>query len=152
MLVGKTNFDWIEKAVEMYSKRIKKYVNFEIINIADVKNTKNMTFEIQKNKESDQVLLSLDVKDTVVLLDENGTQYTSLQFADFISNKLLSSTKSLVFVIGGAYGFSQNIYKRANYKLSLSQMTFSHQTIRLIFTEQLYRAFTIINGEPYHHE
>ena len=152
ILIGKTNFDWLTSAVEMYSKRIKKYVNFEIKYIPDIKNTKNMTAEIQKNKEGELILSLFDIKDTVVLLDERGKQLTSLQFADFISNKILASTKSLVFVIGGAYGFSQDVYKRADDKVSLSQMTFSHQAIRLIFAEQLYRAFTIINGEPYHHE
>lgn len=151
-LVGKTNFDWVANAVEMYSKRIKKYVNFDIKYISDVKNTKNMTAEIQKNKEGELILSSFDAKDTVVLLDECGKQFTSLQFADFINGKILTSTKSLVFVVGGAYGFSQDVYKRADITVSLSQMTFSHQSIRLIFAEQLYRAFTIMNGEPYHHE
>jgi 23S rRNA (pseudouridine1915-N3)-methyltransferase len=152
LLVGKTNIDWVINAVEMYSKRIKKYVNFDIEYISDVKNTKNMTAEIQKNKEGELILSLLDLKDTVILLDERGIQFTSLQFADFIKGKILASTKSLVFVVGGAYGFSQDVYKRADSTVSLSQMTFSHQCIRLIFAEQLYRAFTIIRGEPYHHE
>ncbi|MDR1984657.1 MAG: 23S rRNA (pseudouridine(1915)-N(3))-methyltransferase RlmH [Prevotellaceae bacterium] len=150
--VGKTNFDWVAQAVEMYSKRIKKYVNFDIKYIADVKNTKNMTAEIQKNKEGELVLSAIDAKDNVVLLDEQGEKFSSVEFADFINGKMLASTKSLVFIIGGAYGFSPDVYKRANSKLSLSRMTFSHQSVRLIFAEQLYRAFTIINGEPYHHE
>ena len=152
LFVGKTNFDWVINAVEMYSKRIKKYVNFDIKYIADVKNTKNMTAEIQKHKEGELILSLLDLKDTVILLDERGKQFTSLQFADFINGKILTSAKSLVFIVGGAYGFSQDVYKRADDKVALSQMTFSHQSIRLIFAEQLYRAFTIIKGEPYHHE
>jgi 23S rRNA (pseudouridine1915-N3)-methyltransferase len=151
-VVGKTNFDWIVQAVEMYSKRIKKYVNFDIKYIADIKNTKNMTSEIQKIKEGELILQSLDMKANVVLLDERGENFSSIEFAEFINGKIMSSTKSLVFIIGGAYGFSQDVYRFADSKLSLSQMTFSHQSVRLIFTEQLYRAFTIINGEPYHHE
>jgi 23S rRNA (pseudouridine1915-N3)-methyltransferase len=150
--VGKTNFGWVEQAVEMYGKRIKKYISLEIKYILDVKNTKNMTSEIQKNKEGELILSMLDSKDNVILLDEQGEEYSSVEFAGFISSKMLASTKSLVFVIGGAYGFAQDVYKRANGKLSLSKMTFSHQSVRLIFAEQLYRAFTIINGEPYHHE
>ncbi|MDR2653128.1 MAG: 23S rRNA (pseudouridine(1915)-N(3))-methyltransferase RlmH [Prevotellaceae bacterium] len=152
VITGKTNFEWVSQAVEMYSKRIKKYVSFDIKYIADIKNTKNMTTEIQKNKEGELILSVLDTKDNVVLLDERGEDFSSVQFADLISGKIIASTKSLVFVVGGAYGFSQDVYKRANSKLSLSRMTFSHQSVRLIFAEQLYRAFTIINGEPYHHE
>ncbi|MDR2126463.1 MAG: 23S rRNA (pseudouridine(1915)-N(3))-methyltransferase RlmH [Prevotellaceae bacterium] len=152
IVVGKTNFEWLSQAVEMYSKRIKKYVNFDIKYISDVKNTKNMTSEIQKNKEGELIMLQLAAKDNVVLLDERGENFSSVQFSCFISDKIMSSTKSLVFVIGGAYGFAQDVYKRADSKLSLSKMTFSHQLVRLVFAEQLYRAFTIINGEPYHHE
>ncbi|MDR1348993.1 MAG: 23S rRNA (pseudouridine(1915)-N(3))-methyltransferase RlmH [Prevotellaceae bacterium] len=151
-VTGKTNFDWVAQAVEMYAKRMKKYVSFDIKYIADIKNTKNMTSEIQKAKEGELILSALDVKDYTVLLDERGENFSSVEFADFIKGKIISSTKSLVFVIGGAYGFSQDVYKRADYKISLSRMTFSHQSVRLIFAEQLYRAFTIINGEPYHHE
>jgi 23S rRNA (pseudouridine1915-N3)-methyltransferase len=152
IVVGKTDFDWVSQAVEMYSKRIKKYADFDIKYIADIKNTKNMTSEIQKNKEGELIMAALDVKDSVVLLDERGDNFSSVEFAGFISGKITASTRSLVFVIGGAYGFSQNVYKRANSKISLSRMTFSHQSVRLIFAEQLYRAFTIINGKPYHHE
>jgi 23S rRNA (pseudouridine1915-N3)-methyltransferase len=151
-VVGKTNFDWVSQAVEMYSKRIKKYVNFEIKYISDLKNTKNMTSEIQKNKEGELILSLLDAKDCIVLLDEKGEEFSSAEFAGFINGKRLASVKSLVFVIGGAYGFSQDVYKKANAKLALSRMTFSHQSVRLIFAEQLYRSFTIINNEPYHHE
>ncbi|MDR1553940.1 MAG: 23S rRNA (pseudouridine(1915)-N(3))-methyltransferase RlmH [Prevotellaceae bacterium] len=152
IITGKTNFEWVAQAFEMYSKRIKKYTHFDIKYIADIKNTKNMTSEIQKNKEGESILSALDTKDNVVLLDERGEDLSSIQFAGFIRGKIIASTKSLVFVIGGAYGFSQDVYKRADLTLSLSRMTFSHQSVRLIFAEQLYRAFTIINGEPYHHE
>jgi 23S rRNA (pseudouridine1915-N3)-methyltransferase len=152
IVAGKTNFEWLSQAVEMYLKRIKKYTNFDIKYIADVKNTKNMTLEIQKRKEGELIMSMFDVKDNIVLLDEHGESFSSVQFAGFINGNIMTSTKSLVFVIGGAYGFSQDVYKRANSKLSLSKMTFSHQSVRLIFVEQLYRAFTIINGEPYHHE
>ncbi|MDR0420601.1 MAG: 23S rRNA (pseudouridine(1915)-N(3))-methyltransferase RlmH [Prevotellaceae bacterium] len=151
-IVGKTNFDWVTQAVEMYSKRIKKYINFDIKYLPNIKNTKNMTSEVQKNMEGELILSALDAKDYAVLLDERGDNFSSAEFADFINGKITASTKSLVFVIGGAYGFSQNVYKRANSKISLSRMTFSHQSVRLIFAEQLYRAFTIIKGEPYHHE
>jgi 23S rRNA (pseudouridine1915-N3)-methyltransferase len=151
IVVGKTTFGWVAQAVEMYSKRIKKYVSFDIKYIADIKNSKNMTEEIQKNKEGELILSMLDLKDTIILLDEKGKDLSSTEFADFVNGKILSSAKSLIFIIGGAYGFSQDVYKRANEKLSLSRMTFSHQSVRLVFTEQLYRAFTIIKGEPYHH-
>ncbi|MDR1199425.1 MAG: 23S rRNA (pseudouridine(1915)-N(3))-methyltransferase RlmH [Prevotellaceae bacterium] len=151
-VTGKTNFDWVAQAVEMYAQRIKKHASFDIKYIADIKNTKNMTSGIQKVKEGELILSALDVKDYAVLLDERGENFSSIEFADFINGKIISSTKSLVFIIGGAYGFSQDVYKRADFKISLSRMTFSHQSVRLIFAEQLYRAFTIINGEPYHHE
>ncbi|MDR2292524.1 MAG: 23S rRNA (pseudouridine(1915)-N(3))-methyltransferase RlmH [Prevotellaceae bacterium] len=152
IIVGKTGFEWVSQAVEMYSKRIKRYACFEIKYIADIKHKKNMTPEIQKNKEGELIMSMLDAKDNIVLLDEHGENFSSVQFADFINSKIMASTKSLVFVIGGAYGFSQDVYKRVDTKLSVSKMTFSHQSVRLIFAEQLYRAFTIINGEPYHHE
>ncbi|MDR3227348.1 MAG: 23S rRNA (pseudouridine(1915)-N(3))-methyltransferase RlmH [Prevotellaceae bacterium] len=151
IVVGKTTFEWVAQAVEMYSKRIKKYVNFDIKYIADIKNSKNMSEEIQKNKEGELILSILDLKDTIILLDEKGKDLSSTEFADFVNGKILASAKSLIFIIGGAYGFSQDVYKRANEKLSLSRMTFSHQSVRMIFTEQLYRTFTIIKGEPYHH-
>ncbi|MDR2066194.1 MAG: 23S rRNA (pseudouridine(1915)-N(3))-methyltransferase RlmH [Prevotellaceae bacterium] len=152
IVTGKTNFKWLSQAVEMYLKRIKKYADFDIKYIANVKNTKSMTFEIQKRKEGELIMSMLAAKDYLVLLDEQGESFSSVQFAGFINGKVMMSTKSIVFVIGGAYGFSQDVYRRANSKLSLSKMTFSHQSVRLIFVEQLYRAFTIINGEPYHHE
>ncbi|MDR0755161.1 MAG: 23S rRNA (pseudouridine(1915)-N(3))-methyltransferase RlmH [Prevotellaceae bacterium] len=152
IITGETSFEWLSQAVEMYSKRIKRYANFDIKYIADVKNTKNMTTEIQKGREGELIMSMLDAKDSVVLLDEHGEDFSSVQFAGFINGRIMASTKSLVFVIGGAYGFSQDVYRRADTKLSLSKMTFSHQSVRLVFIEQLYRAFTIINGEPYHHE
>ena len=120
--------------------------------IAELKNTKNLSVNEQLEKEAYLILRQLDSNDEVILLDEKGKQFTSIGFSEFLSKKMLSSVKRMVFVVGGPYGFSERVYKRANGKISLSLMTFSHQMIRLIFVEQVYRAMTILKGEPYHHE
>ncbi len=149
--IGKTISKYLSEGENEYFKRLKHYVSVEFKVIPDLKNTKNITQEQQKQKEGELILNQLDEKDFVVLLDEKGKQYTSVEFSKFIEKKMISGLKNLVFIIGGPYGFSDEVYNRANGKISLSKMTFSHQMVRLIFFEQLYRAMTIIQGEPYHH-
>lgn len=150
--VGKTSTSHINIGIEDYANRIKHYTNFDIITIPDLKATKNLTEAQQRDKEGELILKHLKNEDFVVLLDDKGKEMTSLKFAKWIEQKQHASIKNLYFIIGGAYGFSQAIYDRSNALLSLSKMTFSHQIIRLIFAEQLYRAFTILKNEPYHHE
>ncbi len=149
--VGKTNQPYIEQAVEEYLKRLKHYVSFDIITIPELKDTKNVPIAVQKQKEGELILKKLLPADEVILLDEKGKEYTSLEYAAFIEKKL-AGHKRVVFVVGGPFGFSQDVYDRAGGKISFSRMTFSHQMIRAIFAEQLYRAFTILKGEGYHHE
>jgi 23S rRNA (pseudouridine1915-N3)-methyltransferase len=150
--VGKTDLNSISHLCEDYFKRIKRYINFEFKIIKDIKTTAKTNESIQKKLEGEKILSELSSSDFVVLLDEKAKEFTSREFASFLEKQMNMSTKNLIFVIGGAYGFSQEVYDRANLKFSLSQMTFSHQIIRIIFAEQLYRAFTIINNEPYHHD
>ena len=152
LTVGKTEEAWLKEGIEKYIKRLKHYARLTIIEIDELKNTKSLTAEQQKAKESELILKKISPTDHVILLDEKGTELLSTQFAAYINKKSLGSISSLVFVVGGPYGFDQSVYERANDKLSLSTMTFSHQMVRLFFVEQLYRAFTIIKGEPYHHE
>jgi 23S rRNA (pseudouridine1915-N3)-methyltransferase len=152
LVVGKTTDNALQNLQDQYNNRLKHYINFENIIIPELKNTKNLSEEVQKEKEGEQILKALDASDDVVLLDDKGKQYSSMDFSDFIQRKMNTSTRRLVFIVGGPYGFSSAVYARANGKLSLSLMTFSHQMIRLFFVEQLYRAFTILKGEPYHHE
>lgn len=152
LVIGKTDNTFLEKLIDDYQKRLKFYVNYQIEIIPDVKNVKNLSQEQQKNKESELIFKKIEDSHYVVLLDENGKEYTSLQFADFLQKKMNTGIRQLTFIIGGAYGFSPEIYQRANEKCSLSKMTFSHQMVRLIFTEQLYRGFTILKNEPYHHQ
>ena len=152
LLVGKTENKNLIALQEEYIKRVNHYVGFEVIVIPEMRNTKNMTINEQKEREGDLILKYLNANDNVILLDENGKQYSSEKFAGFLEKKMLESLKRMVFVVGGAYGFSQQVYKRADALFSLSEMTFSHQMVRVFFAEQLYRAFTIINGEPYHHK
>ncbi len=152
LVVGKTTDNALQNLQDQYNNRLKHYINFENIIIPELKNTKNLSEEVQKEKEGEQILKALDASDDVVLLDDKGKQYSSMDFSDFIQRKMNASTRRLVFIVGGPYGFSSSVYARANGKLSLSLMTFSHQMIRLLFVEQLYRAFTILKGEPYHHE
>lgn len=151
-VIGKTSIGYLKQGIDEYIKRLKHYVSFEIKYIDDIKNTKNISEDQQKRTEGTKILSLLDKSDFVVLLDEHGKEYTSIQYSSYIQKRLLSGVKKVVFVIGGPYGFSQEVYDRANDKISFSKMTFNHEMIRLIFTEQLYRAYTIINHEPYHHE
>ena len=151
ILVGKTTDKHFDAGISDYANRIKHYLPFEIDVIPELKNTKSLSKEQQKEKEGDQILKLLGSGDTVVLLDEHGKEMRSIEFAQWLQKKQ-SVAKTLVFVIGGPYGFSPKVYSRADAKISLSKMTFSHQMVRLIFTEQLYRACTISKGEPYHHE
>ncbi|MDR1368724.1 MAG: 23S rRNA (pseudouridine(1915)-N(3))-methyltransferase RlmH [Dysgonamonadaceae bacterium] len=152
LLVGKTAQDFVQKGVDEFCSRLKHYIPFELEIIPDIKNTKNLSFDQVKEKEGESILKTLQPGDHVVLLDERGKEWSSLQFAEYLEKKMHVVPKRLVFVIGGPYGFSQKVYDTAQEKVSLSKMTFSHQLIRLIFVEQLYRAMTILNNEPYHHE
>ena len=152
LVIGKTDARYFVDAIAEYQKRLVHYIPFEMEVIPDLKNTKSLTSEQQKVKEGELILKSLQAGDYLVLLDEKGKEYTSLKFADYIEKKTHTVPKRLVFVIGGPYGFSDDVYNKANEKLTLSKMTFSHQMVRLIFVEQLYRAMTILNNEPYHHE
>ena len=151
-VIGTSSIGYLKQGIDEYIKRLKHYVPFEIKYIDDIKNTKNISEDQQKRTEGAKILSLLDKSDFVVLLDEHGKEYTSMQYSSYIQKRMLSGAKKVVFVIGGPYGFSQEVYDRANDKISFSKMTFNHEMIRLIFTEQLYRAYTIINHEPYHHE
>ena len=152
LTVGKTEDIYLKEGIEKYVKRLKHYTKLEMVELNELKNTKALTQEQQKTKEAELILKKITPLDHVVLLDENGTELTSKQFAGYIEKRAISSVASLVFIVGGPYGFDQSVYERANDQLSFSRMTFSHQMIRLFFAEQLYRAFTIIKGEPYHHQ
>ena len=152
IVVGKTNTAYLKTGENEYENRLKHYCKFEEIIIAGVKNGSKFSKNELKIKEGDLILKNIDSGDKVILLDNIGKIYSSNEFSDFLNENMLHSTKSLVFIVGGAYGFSDEVYNRANNKLSLSKMTFSHQMVRLIFKEQLYRGFTIIKGEKYHHE
>ena len=150
--VGKTEEKYLNEGIDIYLKRLKHYIKLEVAEIPELKNTKGLSQEQQKAKEAELISKKLNPNDFVVLLDERGQELSSLQFADLLNKRMLASTQNLVFVIGGPYGFDSSIYLRANEKLSLSKLTFSHQMVRLFFAEQVYRAFTILKGEPYHHE
>lgn len=152
ILVGKTVNKHFVDFVDDYASRLKHYINFDIFTIPELKNTKNLSVEQQKQQEGELILKQLQTGDHVVLLDEHGKELRSVEFSAYMEQKMQTVSKHLVFVIGGPYGFSPDVYERANGKLSLSKMTFSHQMVRLIFVEQLYRAMTIMRGEPYHHE
>lgn len=152
LAVGKTDSAAIAELTEIYTKRLTRYIRFEIQIIPDLKKRAKLSFEQQKKQEGDLILNQLATSDFVVLLDEAGKQYTSLAFADYLQQRMNSGIKTLVFIIGGPYGFSEEVCQRANSKLSLSKMTFSHQMVRLFFAEQVYRAFSILNNEPYHHQ
>ncbi len=152
LTVGKTTNSQIIKLCEEYQSRLKFYIPFEMIVIPELKNTKNLSIFEQTEREGELILKQIETSDEFVLLDDKGKQFTSMGFSEYISKKMLASHKHLIFVVGGPYGFSEKVYARANFKISLSLMTFSHQMIRLIFVEQLYRAMTILKGEPYHHE
>lgn len=151
LLVGKTTDNHFIAGINGYAERITHYMPFEIVTIPELKNTKSLSEEQQKTMEGELILKQLQPSDTVVLMDEHGKEFTSVEYARWLELKRANSRR-LVIVIGGPYGFSPKVYERANEKISLSRMTFSHQMVRLIMTEQIYRACTIIKGEPYHHE
>lgn len=152
IVVGKTDSDAVQEIVTMYQKRVNFYTKFTIITLPDLKNTKNISAASQKKQEGELIMRQLADSDYVVLLDERGKEYKSMEFAAWLQKRMNSSLRRLVLIVGGPYGFSEEVYQRSNDSLSLSKMTFSHQIIRAIFTEQIYRAFTILNNEPYHHE
>jgi len=151
LAIGKTDNKDLQQLTEIYSKRLQHYVPFTIEIIPDIKNAKNLSESQQKEREGKELLKRISASDEVVLLDERGKSFTSVAFSSFLQKKMNSGIKNLLFVIGGPYGFSDTIYQRANGKVSLSQMTFSHQMVRLFFVEQLYRGYTILRNEPYHH-
>ena len=152
LVIGKTDEPYILEGINKYMKRIVNYMPFGIEVIPDLKNTKNMQHQQQKEKEGNLILKKLQPGDFLVLLDEKGKVHTSVDFAKWLNGIFVSSYKRLVFVVGGPYGFSSAVYGKCNGKISISKMTFSHQMVRLIFVEQFYRAHTILKGEPYHHE
>lgn len=151
-MIGKTAESYIEKGMEIYEKRLPHYLPFQSEILPDIKQAKNMDQPTLKLREGESILKKLDNRDFLVLMDENGKQFRSIDFAAQIERWSIQGIDAMVFLIGGAYGFSDEIYERANFKMSLSPMTFSHQMVRLIFLEQLYRACSINKGEPYHHE
>ena len=152
LTVGKTDVKWVREGLELYLSRLGHYIPFQLREIPELKNVSSLGREQVKAKEGSLVLKALKPSDEVVLLDEGGREFRSLEFASWLEERISRGARDIVFVIGGAYGFSPEVYARADAKLSLSKMTFSHQMVRTIFAEQLYRAFTIIKGEPYHHE
>ncbi len=149
--VGKTDSKPLQTLQEEYSKRLSHYVSFEMVVIPDIKNTKNLSESQQKQLEGEAILKRIVNSDLLITLDEKGKSYSSIEFSAFLQKKMNSGLKNLVFVIGGPYGFSNDVYARSNGKVALSKMTFSHQMVRLFFIEQLYRGFTILRNEPYHH-
>ena len=151
LVVGKTSESYLAPLISDYHKRINRFVNFEIIEINNINIKKANSLEIQK-KEGIKILEKVDKKDQMFILDEKGKSYNSIDFSKFIENRMVNSSKNIIFIIGGAYGFSKKIYSRSNSIISLSKMTFSHQIIRLFMVEQLYRALTIINNHPYHNQ
>ena len=152
LALGKTDNKAIQDLIEDYSNRLGHYIRFELEVIPDLKQSKSLSESLQKEKEGELILKKLGSSDELILLDERGKSYSSLEYADFLQKKMNSSLKQLVLVIGGPYGFSEAVYARSNGKISLSKMTFSHQMIRPFVVEQLYRAMTILRNEPYHHE
>ncbi len=152
LAIGKTDDKNLNTLIETYQNRLKHYIKFELEIIPDIKNVKNLSEAQQKEKEGQLILGKLQPTDQLILLDEKGKDFRSIEFANYLQKKMNSGIKQLVFVIGGPYGFSETVYKKASGKVSFSKMTFSHQMIRLFVTEQVYRAFTILKNEPYHHE
>lgn len=152
LVVGRTAEQHYITAINDYTQRTKRFISFDMEVIPELKNTKSLSMEQQKEKEGELICKSLQPGDVIILLDEHGKEMRSMDFADWMKHKMITVNKRLVFVIGGPYGFSQKVYDAAHDKISMSKMTFSHQMIRLIFVEQLYRAMTILNGGPYHHE
>lgn len=151
LLIGKTKKSFLIEGEKEYEKRLGKYTTFSEDVIHELKIKSSLSFEEVKKREGELILKKLDPSDFVVLLDENGKEFNSVGFSKFVEQKQNMSIRNLIFIVGGAYGFSDEVYQRANQKIALSKMTFSHQMVRMIFKEQLYRAFSILNNEPYHH-
>ena len=151
LAIGKTDNKQLQELINEYQNRLRHYIKFEFEIIPDIRNVKNLSESQQKQKEGESILSKLNKSDMLILLDENGKEMNSVAFSGYLQKYMNSGIKQLVFVIGGPYGFSEEVYKRANSKLALSKMTFSHQMVRLFFIEQLYRGFTILRNEPYHH-
>jgi 23S rRNA (pseudouridine1915-N3)-methyltransferase len=152
LAIGKTDNKALQSLIDDYTKRLSFYIKFDLEIIPDLKNVKNLSESQQKEKEGELILSKLNPTDQLILLDENGGTFSSIAFSDYLQKKMNSGAKTLVFVIGGPYGFSEEVYQKAQGKISLSLMTFSHQMVRLFFIEQLYRGFTILRNEPYHHQ
>lgn len=152
LTVGKTDRDWVRQGLDIYVSRLKHYIPFAMTEIPELKNVSSLSKDQIKTREGELILKNIRPTDDVILLDERGKQYSSMEFAKVLQDKISYIGKDIVFIIGGAYGFSDDVYQRADSKISLSRMTFSHQMVRAIFAEQIYRAFTIMKGEPYHHE
>ena len=152
IVIGKTDLEWLRTGIDLYTDRISRFVQFEIQVIPDLRNTRNMEPAVQKVREGESILKLLQPSDDVFLLDDKGREMSSTELAQWLEKRMAQSSKRLVFIIGGPYGFSADVYNRVPGRISLSRRTFSHQMVRLIFVEQLYRAFSIINNLPYHHE
>lgn len=152
LFVGKTDNSYLKEGILIYNKRLSHYTNISIVEIPDIKSAASLSESQIKEREADSILKRVGENDFLVLLDEHGKMLSSVEFANNIESHLIRGTKKVIFVIGGAYGFADRVYKRADNKISLSKMTFSHQMVRLILVEQIYRAFTILKGEPYHHK
>ena len=152
LAIGKTDNKQLQSLIDEYSKRLSFYIKFELEIIPDIKNVKNLSEQLQKEKEGELILAKITPTDQLILLDKNGKTFSSVEFSEELQKKMNSGVKTLVFVIGGPYGFSEAVYAKAQGKISLSPMTFSHQMVRLFFIEQLYRGFTILKNEPYHHQ
>lgn len=150
--IGKTDSKQLQELITNYTKRLQHYIKFNLEVIPDIKNVKNLSEKQQKEKEGELILKKIVPTDVLVLLDENGKQFSSMEFSDYLQKKMNAGSKQLVFVIGGPYGFSPAVYQKATGKISLSKMTFSHQMVRLFIVEQIYRGFTILKNEPYHHK
>ena len=152
MAIGKTDDKALQSLIDDYCKRLSFYIKFDLEVILDIKNSKNLSENLQREKEGELLLSKLTASDQLLLLDENGENFSSVDFSDYLQKKMNSGIKTVVFAIGGPYGFSKAVYEKAQGKISLSTMTFSHQMVRLFFIEQLYRSFTILRNEPYHHQ
>lgn len=152
LTIGKTTQSFVKEGIEEYSSRLRRYIPFSLESIQDIKATKSLSPSVQKEREGELINSCLNSSDHVVILDERGKQFSSMEFASRIEKIMASGKKRCVFVVGGPYGFSEKVYQRADEKISLSKMTFTHEMVRLFFVEQIYRAMTILRGEPYHHE
>lgn len=152
LTVGKTTQTYVQKGIDEFTSRLRRYIGYRIESIPDVKNTKALTPDVQKTKEGEAILNHLSPSDYCILLDERGKEFSSVEFSVYLQKIMASGRKRAVFVVGGPYGFSPEVYARADSRISLSKMTFTHEMVRLFFTEQVYRAMTILRGEPYHHE